>query len=170
MSDYGCNATLGVGPRTCKFTRQTTEVRGQFLKPLASARKLKLTCEGWICECSQVKIYKGSRTLCKFSLASTVVAKGTTCSMFKKLAPGQSNNFPQSFPPTVGIIAESATETQNAVILGRHDLWSKTLTHNSHHKGLHQLRIQQIGHQREEMEKRKKDGVNVLSSETIPQN
>ena len=28
--------------------------RGQFLKRLASTRKLKLTCEGWNCECSQV--------------------------------------------------------------------------------------------------------------------
>ncbi len=32
----------------------------------------------WNCECSQVKICQGSRILHKFSLASTVVAKGTT--------------------------------------------------------------------------------------------
>ncbi len=30
--------------------------RGQFLKRLGSARKLKMTCQGWICQCSQVKI------------------------------------------------------------------------------------------------------------------
>ena len=53
-----------------------------------TARKLKLTCEGWICKCPQVKICEGSRTLCKFLLTNAVVAKGATRkSMFKKLAP-----------------------------------------------------------------------------------
>ncbi len=62
------------------------EGQSQFPERLWSACKLKLTCEGWICQCSQVKICKGSRTLRKFLLA---VAKGTTRkSIFKKLVPG----------------------------------------------------------------------------------
>ena len=61
----------------CMIAQQFS-TRSQFPKRLASTRKLKLTCEGWICKCSQVKICEGSKTLWKFLLASTVVAKGTT--------------------------------------------------------------------------------------------
>ena len=70
---------------------------GQFLKRLVSARKLKLSCEGWICECSQVKICEGSRTLASFhSQVQAVLAKGTTRKlMFKKLAQGFKNCWPR---------------------------------------------------------------------------
>ncbi len=48
-------------------TGSRSESRDQFLKRLATAGKLKLTCEGQTCECSQVEICEGSRTVHKFS-------------------------------------------------------------------------------------------------------
>ncbi len=72
-------AAVGSCRRACKIPGAS------FLN---DAGKLKLTCKGRICECSQVKICQGSRTFHKFLLASAVVAKGTTRkSMCKKLAP-----------------------------------------------------------------------------------